>query len=198
MDIPGASLESIQQPMKFTLPAGKLVLLAGASTIQPDSSTLLVPVTINVDGKNLRTIDVTLRLHRKTTIVVALRQIEAHATVTAADVALSFTELPVGFTTPLTDLRDAIGKRATQRFFANAPLPASALETPPAITANDKITIEYIVGAIRITAPGLARQSGAIGETIHVYSADGKKDLDAIVVDSHTVRIVDSEAANGN
>ena len=99
------------------------------------------------------------------------------------------TDLPAGFSMPITDLEFAVGKRSTRRILPDAPVPSDALETLPAITAGDKITIEFIFGPVRVTAPGLARRAGYLGETIRVHADDTNRDLDAMIIDNHTVRI---------
>jgi flagella basal body P-ring formation protein FlgA len=78
------------------------------------------------------------------------------------------------------------------------PIPANALETPPAIAANDRITIEYAFGSVRITAPGLARQSGAIGDTIRIFAPDTKRELDAVIISNRLVRITEDSDADSD
>ncbi|HZP80538.1 MAG TPA: flagellar basal body P-ring formation chaperone FlgA [Chthonomonadaceae bacterium] len=192
-DLPDATLEPIGNGGGATLPAGKVQIVAGAYRGRPEQGTLFVPVSLMVDGKPAQTVEVALRVRRKATVVVANRLLSPHDILSAEDVSLTTVELPPGFTQPVTDLKEAIGKRAARRILANTPIPASALETPPAIAANDRITIEYAFGSVRITAPGLARQSGAIGDTIRIYAPDTKRELDGVIVTHRLVRILDNE-----
>jgi flagella basal body P-ring formation protein FlgA len=191
-DLPNATLEPVQAADKITVPAGKVQILAGAYRGSPEQGTLYVPVSLTVDGKAVQVVEIPLRVHRKAMALIANRTIEPHEILSAADVSLAPVDLPPGFTQPVVELQEAIGKRATRRLSANLPISATALETPPAISANDRITIEYAFGSIRITAPGLARQSGAIGDTIRVYAPDTQKEVDAVILNSRTVRIVDN------
>jgi flagella basal body P-ring formation protein FlgA len=195
-DIPNATLELIPTTTHVTVPAGKVQILAGAYRGSLEQGTLVVPVSLMVDGQPMQVVDIPLRVHRKAMVLVANRVIEAHEILSATDVSLVLTELPSGFTQPITDLQAAIGKRTTRRIQADMPISATVLETPPAISANDRITIEYAFGPIRITAPGLAHQSGAVGDTIRVYALDTQKELDAVIVNSRTVRIADNEDDN--
>ncbi|HLK57570.1 MAG TPA: flagellar basal body P-ring formation chaperone FlgA [Chthonomonadaceae bacterium] len=188
-DIPNATLEALPGSDKVTVPTGKVQIVAGAWRGQPETGNISVPVSVTVDGKPLQIVVVALRIHRKQTVLVARRQIEPHDILNAADVIMAVTDLPAGFSQPLMSLEQAIGKRATRRIPADSPVPADALETPPAIAAGDKVTIEFIFGPVHVTAPGLARRAGAVGETIRVHSDDTNRDLDAVIIDSHTVRI---------
>lgn len=188
-NIPNATLEPLPNAEKVTVPIGKVQILAGAWTGLLETGTISVPVNISVDGKLVKAVEIALRIHRKQMVLVARRQIEPHDILNASDVTVALTDLPTGFNMPLTDPAQAIGKRAIHRILPDAPVPSDALETPPAIAAGDKITIEFIFGPVRVTAPGLARRAGSIGETIRVHAEDTNKDLDATIIDSHTVRI---------
>jgi flagella basal body P-ring formation protein FlgA len=192
-NMPNATLELVSVNGKMTVPAGKVRVVAGAYRGDVESGTLLVPVSALVDGKIVQTTDVTLHVRRKSMIVVARRTLEPHDIVSESDLMLSTVDTPMGFTRPLLDLQEAVGKRMTRRVMADAPISAAWLETPPDITANAHLTIESVFGSVRITAPGLSRQAGMIGELIRVYALETHKDLEAIVVDSHTVRLVESE-----
>ncbi len=189
----GSTLEAAPGTGHYTLPGGAVKIVPGAWRGRPESGTIYVPVNLVVDGKTQQTVEVALRVHRRAAaVVVARHTIEAHAILTADDLVLSNTELPAGFGEPIVSLEAAIGKRATRRISSDAPLSSSAVETAPAITANDRITIEYRFGSIAISAAGVAHQNGAVGDTIRVTATETHKELEGLVLDSHTVRIGDS------
>ena len=197
-DQPDVTLEPIQTQQRLTVATGKVKIIAGAYRGDLASGTIYVPVSLYVDGKVNLTTDVTLHVRRKAKVVIARRQIEPREVLTADDVQLIAINLPDGFSLPILDVSLAVGKRATRRILAEAPISSGALETPPAVTGNDKVTIEYVFGSIHISAPGLARQSGAIGDVIRVYATDTRKELEATIVDTRTVRIADSDEASSN
>ncbi len=193
-DLPNTTLEPLPNGAfsdRLALPTGKVTLLAGATRGLPEQGTLYVPVALLVDGKPVQTVEVALHVRRKSLVVITRRVIEPHTVLGPDDVQMLTVDLPAGFSGPVLSLEEAVGKRATRRLAAEAPVPASALETPPTLAANDKVTIEYVFGTIRITAPGLARQAGMVGDTIHVYATDTRTELDAVIVDARTVRIAD-------
>ncbi len=194
-DMPEATLEPVSSGSAITIPTGNVHLVAGACQGQPEQGSLVVPVSLMVNDRAVQTVEVTLRVHRKLKAVVVTRAIQPHEILTVGDLSLSTVDLPPGFTQPVTDLNAAIGMRATRRIQADAPLPADALETPPAVEDNSKVTITFAFGEVRITAPGLARQAGKIGDTIRVYAQDTHKELDAVIVDDHTVRVTDEDGS---
>lgn len=191
-ELPEATLEVVPSASEILLPSGELHLLVGAVRGEAILGTLTVPVALVVDGHTARTIDVTLRVHRKVRVLVANHTLEPHQVLMAEDLSLVTVDLPSGFTRPVRKLEEAVGKRTTRRITADTPLPADALETPPAVEANSRVTLSYEFGMVRITAPGLAQQTGKIGDTIRVYATDTHRELDGVIVDSHTVRIADS------
>lgn len=193
-DIPEATLEPVLSAGRITVPLGKVRILAGAVRGKAEMGMLYVPVSMQVDGKPITSVEVAFKVHRKSAAVLATRQIEAGEIIKPEDVTLTTTELPKGFVQPVSVEKDAVGKRARRRILFNAPLSQTALETPPVVSANDRITIEFVVGALRITAPGLARQSGMVGETIRVFVGETKKEMDAVIVKPHLVRITSEDA----
>ena len=52
----------------------------------------------------------------------------------------------------MTSAKLAIGKRVKRRILTDGPISANDLETPPAISINAEITIEYVSGPVQITA----------------------------------------------
>jgi flagellar basal body P-ring formation protein FlgA len=189
--LPDATLEPQPLSQNITLPTGRVVLIAGAHRGEPEIGTIHVPVSLNVDGKAQQTIEVAFRVRRRMEVVVVNRTVEVNETLEEADVSLVKMELPSGFTKPVTELKEAVGKRAKRRLMANQPISTMNLEIPPAISANARVTIEFIIGPVRIIAPGIAREAGAIGDTIRVYAPDTRKEVAAVIVDSRIVRISD-------
>lgn len=185
----GTSFEAIPPMNSPILPAGAVRYLAGALRGNPEAGNITVPISILVDDKPQQTLDVVVKVRRKLKVVVVTRIVESRDILTADDVMLAQIELPSGFTQPLNALKDAIGKRVKRRLFPESPLSAALLETPPAINAQEKVTLDFSIGQLELTVLVTARQSGAVGDTIRVYCEDTKKEIEAIIVDSKTVRL---------
>jgi flagella basal body P-ring formation protein FlgA len=190
-NLPDATLEIISTGTKLVVPAGKAQILAGAWRGSVEIGTLTVPVSIVVDGKPVQSVDVAFRVHRKTVALVARRAIQLHEIIGPQDVMLMPIDAATASAALLTTVEESLGKRTTRRLLANAPISSDMLEKAPLVSANDSITIQYISGALIVTAPGVARQTGAEGDVIHVWSADTKRELNAVVIDRRTVRVED-------
>ncbi|MCX6379334.1 MAG: flagellar basal body P-ring formation chaperone FlgA [Armatimonadetes bacterium] len=188
-ETPGTSFEALPPMATPILPAGAVRYIAGAFRGNPETGNIVVPISILVDDKPQQTIDVTVKVKRKIKVVVVTRIVESRDILTSEDVMLSQIELPSGFIKPVTTLKEAIGKRVKRRLFPDSPLSSALLETPPAINAQDKVTLDFTIGQLQVTALVTARQSGAVGDTIRVYCEDTKKEIEATIVDSKTVRL---------
>src|SRR5579871_5138239 len=82
-NLTGATLESEMPAGKVILPLGKLILLPGVCQGAPEQGALHVPVSLIVDDKTVQTVNVTLKVHRKLTALVARHTIEPHDMITA-------------------------------------------------------------------------------------------------------------------
>lgn len=72
--------------------------------------------------------------------------------------------------------------------------PAGGSDTAPSapvvvIHRSDSVNIVVQQGDMTITAKGLARDAGAVGQTIHVHRDGAPSDFSAVVVDAQTVQL---------
>ena len=192
-DMTETTLEPTPLAGQIMMPKGTVTFLAGAVRGDVTLGKLTVPVALRLDGKTQQTLEVNFTVRRRTRVLIACRTLEPNEILTMEDVAFAKIDLPSGFVRPVQAIKDALGKRVKMRINADAPLSLNGLDTPPAVKFGDRVVIEFVFGAVRITAPGVVRGTGAIGETVRVNAPDTKKDLDAVIVDAHTVRIADIE-----
>ncbi|MCS6777566.1 MAG: flagellar basal body P-ring formation chaperone FlgA [Chloroherpetonaceae bacterium] len=192
-DLPDATLEPLPLAGPVVLPPGRVTLMPGAYRGHPEMGTLYVPVRMSVDGRTVQTVEVAFRVRRRMSVVVASRTIEPNTVLTAADVSVMRVELPPGFAHPVVKVEEAVGKRARRQLRAHLPIATDMLETPPDLVANARVTIEFVIGAVRITAPGVAREAGVVGDTIRVYCTETKKEVEAVIVDGRTVRVTEED-----
>lgn len=188
---PTSTYEPLPLPARLFVPAGKREYQPGTPRIQAASA--LVPVTVLVDGKPAKTVEVAFNVRRTAQALVATKTLEAHTVLRADDVTMVSVDLPPGAPVPLTDVQAAIGKRTTRRILQGQTLPANAVENVPVIAAGAKVTAEVVVGGVHITAPAIARTAGAVGDRIRVFVTDTKKELQGIIVDASTVRVEETK-----
>jgi flagella basal body P-ring formation protein FlgA len=183
------SFEAAPLTTKLFTPPGKREYRAGIPRGQFENGAAIVPVAVLVDGKTVKTVDIFFRIRRMVTAVVCARLLDEGTVLTEGDVTVARVELPFGAAAPLTDVQTAVGKRTRRRIPQGQPLIASALEIPPVITAGAKVSVESVVGIVKVTAAGVARESGAVGDRIRVFIPQTKKEVTAIIVDASTVRV---------
>ena len=193
--MPDATLDADNPPQNLNLPVGKMNLVIGACKGRAENGLVSVPIRIEVDGRAFQSVEITLRVHRMMRVVVANRQLEPGDILTLDDVSLAKVDVISTGSHLLTTTKPAIGKRVKRRILNDAPLAITDFETPPAVLANTEVTIQFNYGAIQVTARARTLQAGAIGETIRVQTTDTHKELDAVIVNGHTVRMVDTADA---
>lgn len=185
----GAIVEAVPLTTRLFVAAGAREYRAGAPRGQVEGGAAVVPVSVLVDGRPAKTVEVAFKIRRLVAAVVAKRALEARTVLTADDVATANIELSPGAPPPLTDPEAVIGKRTTRRIVAGAPLSATALETVPVIAAGAKVTAQVVMGSIQISAPAIARTPGAVGDVIRLFVLDTRKELRGTIVDESTVRV---------
>lgn len=82
-----------------------------------------------------------------------------------------------------------LGHRLKRPIDAGAVITSDLLEARPVVKNGDRVRIVAESAGLRVTATGVARQRGAVGEMIQVVNLDSNKAVVARVVDERTVRI---------
>jgi flagella basal body P-ring formation protein FlgA len=189
-----AGADDLVEPMPLTsrvlVSPGKVTYRAGAPKGRAESGVMSVPVSILVDGVATRTVDVSFRITRALTAVVAARTLEANNEIRPEDVALAKVAAPSGGTV-VTDPQVVVGKRTTRRIAQGAAITEAAVSFVKVVAVGARVSLTKTIGGITITAPGTARSAGGVGERIRVYVEDTKSEVAAVVLDAATVRAED-------
>ena len=88
------------------------------------------------------------------------------------------------------ELEDFVGKRATRHFPSGAVLTLTGVEVPPLIERGTPVVIVSEVGGIKVSAPGVARAAGGLGEIIPVENTISKQVVYGEIMDAETVRVM--------
>lgn len=121
-------------------------------------------------------------------VVVASRDLKRGEVLTLDDVRLEEREIR-GAWTEARSLEDFVGLRTTRLVAEGAPLTELNVEAVPLIERGDAVTLLVQAGSVTVTAPGIARQSGGLGEMIEVENTLSKQRVVGEVVDAHTVEV---------
>ncbi|MCX5874876.1 MAG: flagellar basal body P-ring formation chaperone FlgA [Deltaproteobacteria bacterium] len=82
----------------------------------------------------------------------------------------------------IQDPKQAIGQKLKVSLPAGAILYAQSIDAPPLVNRGERVTIMAKSQAIQITAPGEARNSGALGEMIRVKNLTSRREIQARVL----------------
>lgn len=121
-------------------------------------------------------------------VVVAARELPRGEILVATDLRVKSKEFRSGQPDPRT-IEDFVGMRTTRHILADAPLTDLNVEVVPVIERGASVTIVVQNGALVVTAPGITRGSGGIGETIQVENTLSRQRLSAVIIDAHTVEV---------
>jgi len=117
-------------------------------------------------------------------VVVAVRQIERGAIITAADVELRNLDLPAGGALrrrTVEDIDDTIGMEARQAIQAGDAIFWDQLRSPVVVKRGEVITVTSQAGGIRVRTTARARQDAALGELVQVESMETRERYDVRV-----------------
>ena len=121
-------------------------------------------------------------------IVTAVRDISQGDVLQPEDLQTEIVEVR----TPYRDagtVDDFIGKQATRSVRAGSRLSTNGVQTPPLIARGDRIWIRASAGGVVVQAPGTARETGGLGDTILVINDVSGQRLQATIVDAETVEV---------
>jgi len=90
---------------------------------------------------------------------------------------------------PVVDPAALKGKQAKRYIRAGSTIYSSMFENVPVVNIGDKVDIVIEKGLIKVTAEGLVRQKGGVGDIIRVANLGSKKVVRVEVVDSVTVAL---------
>lgn len=185
----GATLEALPLAGRWFSVPGKREYKAVVSRGSVESGPVIVNVTTMVDGNPVKSVDVTVKIKRMVPTLRARRPLAPHTLLTADDLTLGTTEYLPGAPLPVADLQAVIGKRTTRQLAMGDLIAETSVELAPVMQAGQQVTLELVIGGIRLLSPATTRQAGALGQTIRVYSNDTHKEFTATVVDGKTVRV---------
>jgi flagella basal body P-ring formation protein FlgA len=182
------TIDDPQNVNDVVVPAGQVELKAQSNQRNGQPSSL-VSVSIYADGRLVRTLNLFLKVHVFADVVVATRTMPHRAILTQSDVQTERRDLSSLPPDVCLDVKDAVGKRLTRAVAKGQPLTRASLETAPDVPAGSKVTVMVVIGQVKITLVGEAREDGWIGKAILIRNADSNKSFRAVVVDAGTASV---------
>ena len=122
-------------------------------------------------------------------VVVAARDIPRLHIITADDLEVRY-EGVLGLQWNSGNMEEFIGKRTVRAFSGGAILTPAGVEVPPLIERGNPVTIISVTGSVQVSAPGVARASGGLGEVIPVENTTSRQIVYGEIIDSDTVLVL--------
>jgi len=121
-------------------------------------------------------------------VVVAARDIKRGEVLTLDDLQVELREIKGGWT-ETRSAEEFVGLRTTRTVLTGTPLTEIHVEEVPLIERGTAVTIVVQTGSVTVTAPGIARQSGMLGDVIEVENTLSRQRVSAEIIDAHTVQV---------
>ena len=144
---------------------------------------------VRVNDRVEKNIPLNVEVEALTEMVVTTRPLERGDMVEKGDVTLQKRDMSTVSAKVCRNISETLGKRVRVGMRGNSPVRGDYLEKAPIVKSGQMVTIVAENNSFRVTATGKAKGNGAEGDTIQVQNMDAQKDVPAVVVDAHTVRV---------
>lgn len=171
------------------LPEGKIDYEIIAQQQWEGWGNLSIAVVARQKDRVVRNIPVRIEVEALADTVVALRQIEHGAGITAADLVLQKREITQNSHLAARTLDEVIGKQARTTLKANQPVRPDQIEKVPLIKSGQMVTIIAENEILKISVSGKARSAGAEGDTIRVQNLTSLKEIPARIISATIVQV---------
>lgn len=124
--------------------------------------------------------------------IVALRTIPARSVVGASDVTL----VDAAIAGAVTDMADVIGMETQVTVYAGQPVLTRMLISPSLVERNQRVSILFNSGSLRITAEGRALDQGSVGEVVRVMNLASRVTVTGTVGADGAVHVLPDQKGN--
>jgi len=174
---PGVEFKFVPQGniKPFNLPAGALrveVIPAVAALLGSRRFTLIC----RVNGRVVKNLSVSGKLQAVADVVVANRNLRRGQIISSADVTVTRLDISK-LRDPLFELDAVLGKRVARALRRGQVVQGKNLDIPPLVQKGALVKIVASRGALLLTATGIARQDGRMGEVIRVTNIASRKTI---------------------
>ena len=169
-------------------PAGQLEYRVAPNT-STNPGSISLTIYLSVDGQEVDKIRVTGKVDMSMQALVAARPLERNAVIRPEDVRIESVNLSQLRSGAVTEPAKAEGLSIRRNIQAGQPILSKDLYRRDVVRQGEMVTIVAQSGPLKITARGLAKQAGAIGDTITVTNTASNKNVSARVVNASTVEV---------
>jgi flagella basal body P-ring formation protein FlgA len=183
-----ASIQPTAIPPDLILPAGTLELKARVRPGAELTGTVPVAVEVWVDGVQVRSLSVGVKVVPLVEVLVAARLIPRHTLLGPEDVKVERRPLGTG-TEPLREPAAALQQRALRTISPGEPILATLLEFPPLVRRGEIVTLTVQGPGLVAVTQGEAREDGKAGQIIRVRNRASGREVYGQVEGERSVRV---------
>ena len=162
---------------------GRRTMPGGAITFTPDTKRLRIrknrmelPLAVFVDKKPAGRLTLTATALAMREVVVTTKAVRQGDALTPGQVTLKSRAVAPSNLGVILDPSRAMGRMATRPIPPDTVLTAKMLKTPPLVKRGEGVRIAYTSGNMLISATGIAKEAGGMGDFINVKnSRSGKR-----------------------
>ncbi|MDZ7640725.1 MAG: flagellar basal body P-ring formation chaperone FlgA [Desulfurivibrio sp.] len=147
-------------------------------------------VALLVNGAEATQVRLNADLQRMGEVVMSARRINRGEVINPADLLVERRNISNLNNNFISDPEAAVGKQPRTTLQPGAVLYQNRLEKPPLVRRGDRVEIIAQHGRIRVSAPGEVRDIGAEGELVRVRNLMSRREIQARVIDSGTVKTI--------
>lgn len=173
----------------ISIPQGKVELKVTAGEGDRELGRRSFQIDVAVGGRVVETLDVLADVEAVAEMVIPLRSIQAEEAIQPEDVVVRRVALPTATDEFAKSLDTVVGKRALKPLRALAPIRSSSLGPVYAVRKGDRVTIEARRGGLVITATGVTKAGGQMGQSVPVTNQDSGKEIRGRVVAPGVIRV---------
>lgn len=169
------------RPLAMALPAGTF----GYRITQKPSDTRpgkkYVTAAVMQEGREQGQLKMSGDLRLFGTVVSTTKRLNRNDIIASDDITAKRQDISMLDADPVQDPKQAVGQKLKLSLPAGAVLYTQNLDAPSLVNRGERVTIMAKSQAIQITAPGEAKNSGALGEIVRVKNLTSRREIQARV-----------------
>jgi flagella basal body P-ring formation protein FlgA len=182
-------VEKIETEEGIIVPPGKSSIRVVPGSPQWRAGRVRMALEVSVDGRPPRRTWATAELDQQVEMVVAARPLQRGRVIEPEDLEVRMVNLDAVPAGALSHGEQAVGLRTRRPVNAGATVDADLLDRPAIVQRGDAVLMLIEAGGMRVTALGVAKKPGRLGERIMVENLESRKQVYASVLDARTVRV---------
>ncbi len=181
--------EMVRVPRAFAVAAGAVTYSVVPIGDKPYAGYQTFSVGLRVDGAEVRTERVSVKIRLFRPVAVARRRLGRDELIQDEDVTLERREVTSSVGSYYVRSGDVVGKRATRSVSAGVVLTDVMVGEPLAVRRNDYVTLVARRGRVRVRTKCVVLKDASVGERVDVMNQDSKKVIRARVVGPNLVEL---------